>query len=181
LRTPRRWPTPTRRGASPRTSIRTSTTVPDERYPTFSYNPSAGPVKTLFGSNYADNGTTHLLGFTHRRPAWSGTVVAYQPGEYQPHALDDLSGNNFQILANEILYAADARRRNTLALTVTKGPGPDEVSLAWSAGQPTYTVYRSSDPADVTSRCRRVATTGGLVFSDTPPPASITFYQIAGP
>jgi hypothetical protein len=33
-------------------------------------------------------------------------VVAYQPGEYQPNALDDVDGNNFQILANAIVYAA---------------------------------------------------------------------------
>jgi hypothetical protein len=55
---------------------------------------------------YDDNGTRHLLGFTHRRPEWSGVVVGYQPGEYQPNALDDLAGNNFQILANAIVYAA---------------------------------------------------------------------------
>jgi hypothetical protein len=63
-------------------------------------------VELLFASNYVDNGSTHVLGFTHRRPAWSGVVVAYQPAEYQPNALDDLAGNNFQILANAIYYAA---------------------------------------------------------------------------
>jgi hypothetical protein len=33
-------------------------------------------------------------------------VIVYQPGEYQPNALDDLDGNNFQILANSTYFAA---------------------------------------------------------------------------
>jgi hypothetical protein len=80
--------------------------LPDERYPFFEINPSAGAFELLFASDYADNGTRHLLGFTQRRAEWSGVVVGYQPGEYQPNALDDLAGNNFQILANAIVYAA---------------------------------------------------------------------------
>jgi hypothetical protein len=82
--------------------------VPDERYINFELNPSAGTIEVLFASNYDENGTTHILGFTHRRPSWTGVVVAYQPGEYQPHALDDPDDNNFQILANAIVYAAGA-------------------------------------------------------------------------
>jgi len=80
--------------------------LPDERYLEFEINPGAGEIEVLFASDYDQNGTTHLLGFTHRRPSWAGVVVAYQPGEYQPNALDDLDGNNFQILANAIVYAA---------------------------------------------------------------------------
>ncbi|MEO6323397.1 MAG: hypothetical protein ABIT01_17595 [Thermoanaerobaculia bacterium] len=80
--------------------------TPDERYPSFAVNGTAGELRVLFGSNYSDNGTTHLLGFTHRRPGWRGVVVGYQPAEYQPNALD-LDGRNFQILANAIVYAAN--------------------------------------------------------------------------
>lgn len=80
--------------------------VPDERYPQFAVNPTASDFEILFASDYDQNGTEHLLGFTHRRPEWAGVVVGYQPGEYQPNALDDLAGNNFQILANAIVYAA---------------------------------------------------------------------------
>lgn len=80
--------------------------VPDERYPQFVVNPTAGEFEVLFASDYDQNGTQHLLGFTHRRPEWAGVVVGYQPGEYQPNALDDLSGNNFQVLANAIVYAS---------------------------------------------------------------------------
>lgn len=89
--------------------------TPDERYPSFDVNPGAGDVTLLFASDY--DGTSHLLGFTHRRPAWTGIVIAYQPGEYQPNALDDLGGNNFQVLANSIYFAAyrDPRRVPGLA------------------------------------------------------------------
>jgi hypothetical protein len=80
--------------------------LPDERYPQFAVNPSAGSLEVLFASDYDQNGDRHLLGFTHRQPGWAGLVVAYQPGEYQPNALDDLDGNNFQILVNSLLYAA---------------------------------------------------------------------------
>lgn len=80
--------------------------TPDERYTTFELEPSAETIEMLFGSDYDQNGTTHILGYTHRRAAWAGVVVAYQPGEYQPNALDDLDGNNFQILANAVVYAA---------------------------------------------------------------------------
>lgn len=168
------------RGVAP-ASYPSFNNTPDERYPTFAYNPGAGLRATLFGSDYDEGGTTHLLGWTHRRQDWSGTVVGYQPAEYQPNALDDLAGNNFQILANAILYAADARHRNALALSLTRGPGPDDVSLSWSAGQGSYTVYRSTDPADVTDRCGRLGLTPSTSFSDTPPPGGLTFYQVAGP
>jgi hypothetical protein len=78
--------------------------VPDERYIDFEINPTASDFHVLFASDYIQNGSTHLLGFTHQAPGWSGLVVGYQPGEYQPNALDDPNGNNFQILANAIVF-----------------------------------------------------------------------------
>lgn len=155
--------------------------TPDERYPVFNYNAGAALTATLFGSDYIDAGATHLLGFTHRRPSWSGIVVGYQPGEYQPNALDDLDGNNFQILANAILYAADARRRNELVLTVDRGPGPGDIALGWSAGQGAYSVYRSSDARSVTDRCARLGTTAATSWVDSVPSGDIVYYQVAGP
>jgi hypothetical protein len=80
--------------------------TPDERYPNLATFPGAQGIELLFASDYDQLGSTHLLGFTHREPGWLGIVVAVQPGEYQPTALDDLSGNGFQILANAIFFAA---------------------------------------------------------------------------
>jgi hypothetical protein len=76
--------------------------TPDERYPNLALLPAAGEVLPLFASDY--EATTHLLGYVERRPEWMGVVVMYQPGEYQPNALEP--GNNFQILLNSILFAA---------------------------------------------------------------------------
>jgi hypothetical protein len=78
--------------------------IPDERYPVTELTPASDPDRTiLFGS---DSGGTRALGFVTERAGWRGRVVAYQPGEYQPNALDDRDGNNFQILANAIVFAA---------------------------------------------------------------------------
>jgi len=78
--------------------------IPDERYPLTTLTPATDPERTLlFGS---DSGGTRALGFVTVRSGWRGRVVAYQPGEYQPNALDDRDGNNFQILANAIVFAA---------------------------------------------------------------------------
>ena len=81
--------------------------TPDERYLNFEINDDVSDFKVLFGSNYSQNGSAHLLSFTHKRPEWKGIVFGYQPGEYQPNALDDLEGNNFQILANAIYYVSN--------------------------------------------------------------------------
>jgi len=77
------------------------TNVPDERYPGLSYLTEPGEERrTLFVSDY---GAGALLGYDLRRADWAGHVVMYQPGEYQPNALDP-DGANFQILANAIYY-----------------------------------------------------------------------------
>lgn len=78
--------------------------TPDERYPNTRPLVEDGEDRTmLFASDYAAD---QMLGYDLHRPGWSGHVVFYQPGEYQPNALDDLDGNNFQILANAIYYVA---------------------------------------------------------------------------
>ena len=82
--------------------------VPDERYTSHAILAGSETIEILFASNYAQNGNRHLLGFTHQEPGWQGMVIVYQPGEYQPNALDDLDGNNFQILANEIVFSTGA-------------------------------------------------------------------------
>lgn len=78
--------------------------VPDERYPQTTLSDVAGATRTvLFASN---SGGNRVLSFALSKPSWKGRVVTYQPGEYQPHALDDRRGSNFQILANAILFSA---------------------------------------------------------------------------
>ncbi|MCA9695408.1 MAG: hypothetical protein KC636_37870, partial [Myxococcales bacterium] len=79
--------------------------TPDERYPALALLEEPGETRTiLFASYYM--GAPRVLGYELMRPGWGGRVVFYQPGEYQPNALDDLDGNNFQILANAIVHVA---------------------------------------------------------------------------
>jgi len=78
--------------------------VPDELYADTALVEVAGEQRTpLFAS---DSLGTRLLGYALVRPDWQGRVVAYQPAEYQPNALDDHDGPNFQILVNAIYFAA---------------------------------------------------------------------------
>jgi len=76
--------------------------IPDERYPTFSFLPAAGEIEILFASDY--EAQSHVLGYIERRPQWTGAVVVFQPGEYQPRAL--VAGNELQILLNAIFWTA---------------------------------------------------------------------------
>ncbi|MFC3192715.1 hypothetical protein ACFODZ_00545 [Marinicella sediminis] len=82
--------------------------TPDERYPLMDFNNANNGcvLETLFESNYSDQGNQHLLGYTKQCPDWQSKVVAYQPGEYQPHATN---GNNLQILLNAIYHVTDFR------------------------------------------------------------------------
>jgi hypothetical protein len=153
--------------------------TPDERYPFYEFNVSAaGNVETLFGSNYNSNGTTHLLGFVHKRPAWAGRVVGYQPGEYQPNALDDVNGNNFQILANAIVFAAGALPPDALVLEVGRGPGTDDVTLSWTGCDGSFSVFRSTDASSMTAPGNELGQTGAHDWADTPPAGAVHFYQV---
>lgn len=100
--------------------------TPDERYPSLDLLASPGEVEVLFASDY--DLTSHLLGYVKRRDEWSGVVVVYQPGEYQPNAL--APGSNFQVLLNTIVYAATFARGELLF-----GDGFESGdSTLWSAG-----------------------------------------------
>ncbi len=85
--------------------------TPDERYPGTQLLTVPDEIRTtLFASDYQGS---VVLGYDLRRPDWSGHVVLYQPGEYQPAALDDLDGNNFQVLANAIYYVGTTQDEPT--------------------------------------------------------------------
>ncbi|MEM7160422.1 MAG: hypothetical protein AAF799_46725 [Myxococcota bacterium] len=81
--------------------------APDERYDQTSLIEQGGEDRTIvFTSAGAGGGMARVLGYDLHRSGWGGHVFFYQPGEYQPAALDDVDGNNFQILANAIYYVA---------------------------------------------------------------------------
>jgi hypothetical protein len=84
------------------------TNTPDELYEVTTLNVQDDEDRTLLF--VTDSGTPRVLGYVLRREGWRGLVAAYQPGEYQPNALDDRSGPNFQILVNAIYHAATTGR-----------------------------------------------------------------------
>jgi len=108
-------------------------------------------------------------------------VVDYQPGEYQPNALDDLAGNNFQILANAIVFAAGVLPPDQIVLEVSPGPGADDVTLAWSACDGGFAVFRSTDPPTVTDAANEIGQTTGRTWLDTPAPGQASYYRVVAP
>lgn len=110
--------------------------IPDERYPNTELLTEPGEDRVpLFAT---DSGGERLLGYALTRPGWTGRVVAYQPGEYQPNALDARAGNNFQILANAIYFAAIGSAEpvpsDTTAATSSAGNGSTSGDSAASSG-----------------------------------------------
>jgi hypothetical protein len=85
------------------------TNTPDELYEITTLNVEPGEQRTVLF--VTDSGTPRLLGYVLARSGWRGRVVAWQPGEYQPNALDNRQGPNFQILANAIYFAATGAER----------------------------------------------------------------------
>lgn len=132
--------------------------TPDERYPALALLSEPGESRTLlFASNYATNGSTHVLGYALERPGWAGRVVFYQSAEYQPQALDDLDGNNFQILANALVYAARA----------ADDPGGDTDGTSTGAAT-------GSDTGDPPGTTADPATTGNSPTTGEPPSGEST-------
>ena len=131
--------------------------TPDERYPGVQFITEPGESRTiLFASDYSG---AQILGYDLHRPDWGGHVVFYQPGEFQPNALDDVDGNNFQIFANAIYWAATQHEQPVDPTGGESGESGDE-STGGSASN-TSTVSASGDEAGSTA-----ATSAGSI-SDT--------------
>lgn len=93
--------------------------TPDERYPNLAPRAGTSGIEALFGSDYNEGGSTHLLGYVRSQAGWQGVVVVYQPGEYEPNALGP--GNNYQILLNAILFSATHRAADWLFIDGFEG------------------------------------------------------------
>jgi hypothetical protein len=64
---------------------------------------------------------------------------------------------------------------DAINLAVSKGPGPNDVSLGWTGGTAPYRVFRSPSSPSLLDAPNLLATTGATTRVDTPPPASITY------
>lgn len=66
-------------------------------------------------------------------------------------------------------------------LTASHGPSPTTVTLHWTGSIPTYSVFRSADPARVTDSGNRITQTSANSYVDSPPSAGrVFFYAIVG-
>ncbi|WP_395373292.1 ThuA domain-containing protein [Marinicella sp. W31] len=83
--------------------------VPDERYPQMDFNNGNTDcdLSILYETDYVNNGNQHLLSYLKWCQGWGSQIFVYQPGEYQPNALE--AGNNFQILLNAIYHLTGGR------------------------------------------------------------------------
>lgn len=100
--------------------------TPDERYDATTLLTEAGEQRTiLFTSADAAGGSARVLGYDLRRADWMGHVVFYQPGEYQPLILD-VAGDDFQAIANAIVYVATTQDEPTDPTAGETGEPSDE-------------------------------------------------------
>lgn len=63
-------------------------------------------------------------------------------------------------------------------LMVNYGTLPEEIVLRWTGGVSPFGVFRSTDPAAATDSANRIATTDQSSWTDSPPPATVWFYQV---
>ena len=76
---------------------------------------------------------------------------------------------------------ARASAPDGINLTAARGPSAGQVTLSWNGTIPNYTVYRSSDPATVTSAGNTLGNTTTHSFVDSPPALPGLFsYLIVG-
>jgi hypothetical protein len=65
-------------------------------------------------------------------------------------------------------------------LLLSRGPGDGSVTLRWTGTIPTYTVFRSTDPATVVGPGKRLGDTSDNSWVDTPPAGQVFYYLVKG-
>ena len=64
-----------------------------------------------------------------------------------------------------------------ITLTVRPGPGPLDVTLEWTGGQPSFEVFRSADPRTVCLAETTLGVTDARIWVDQAPPGTV-FYRV---
>jgi hypothetical protein len=65
-----------------------------------------------------------------------------------------------------------------ILLSMEKGPETSSVTLNWSGKEPTFEVYRSTDPQTVIKSTHKVGETQEFQWVDTPPGSELLFYKV---
>ena len=67
-----------------------------------------------------------------------------------------------------------------IVLMVKHGPGPLDVTLEWTGGQPTFEVFRSTDVKALCRADTSLGVTDGRTWIDPAPPGTV-FYKVHSP
>lgn len=73
-----------------------------------------------------------------------------------------------------------AVRASEVALSVDRGVATGDVELEWTGGLSPFRVFRSTDPAAITSPAKRIGQTDVRSWTDDPPAADLQFYRVTG-
>jgi alpha-tubulin suppressor-like RCC1 family protein len=77
--------------------------------------------------------------------------------------------------------AARADHVDGMTLTLRHGTVPSAVTLDWTGGQPTFSIYRSASKQNVVAAPNLIGTSSLRTFDDTPPAGAVFFYEIGSP
>src|SRR5262245_37533729 len=79
-----------------------------------------------------------------------------------------------------MLPAWGASGEDGITMHLSKGPSPGNLTLTWDGGLMPYSIFRSTDPADVTTPLGDLGTSTQSGFVDTPPVDGIFYYLVQG-
>jgi hypothetical protein len=98
-----------------------------------------------------------------------------------PHIFPDSPVASFIILANAILFTAQALPVDEIVIGMAPGLLPGEVELEFWACDSTVTIFRSTDPATVTDMGNEIGQTAMSTWLDMPPAGDLFHYRILKP
>jgi hypothetical protein len=81
-------------------------------------------------------------------------------------------------LVSSIAVGSASAQTLETALSVNRGTSNDEVVLAWTGGAPTFEIFRSSDPSDVSMAGNEIGETIDRDWTDPTALNSLLFYRI---
>lgn len=85
---------------------------------------------------------------------------------------------NSRMTTGTLLIALMATATAAQTLTVDTGATPDEITLVWVGGAPTYHVYRGAEAANLVNPDNKIYSTLATAFTETPPPGAVWFYRV---
>src|SRR5262245_4419909 len=77
--------------------------------------------------------------------------------------------------------AALASHADGIDAWVVVGPGPGQITLQWTGGQPDFTIYRSTNPRLVIAPANQIGISPVRSWADESPPGTLFFYEITSP